>query len=139
MKHSLTNRALGVGGDANTTSVTVRLPADVVAYVDSHLNGRIKNRSEFLQHWAQVGVRVSMDDELTEALDWALDQSVQEPPTLDPKPEDGKPGDLVPVGFVDDPVGYKVLGASVPDPEQPLTELGQIRAAQLEALRSRVK
>lgn len=132
---SFTNRALGVGGDANTTSVTVRLPDEVVAFIDSHFTGRIKNRSEFLQHWAQVGVRVSDDEELSEALDWALERSVQEPRfeivgevRMEPEPMQAvflEPSDIV-VGVI--------------PPERPIPdELTTLRESQLEALRSRIR
>ncbi len=147
MKHSLTNRALGVGGDSNTTSVTVRLPSDVVAYIDSHLNGRIKNRSEFLQHWAQVGVRVSMSEELTEALDWALDRPVQQvtlslddygPVTITTEALGGAPdAETIVVQYEPPRMNLDDRIESVETTD--LSELGQIREAQLEALRSRVR
>ena len=128
MEHSFTNRALGVSGDANTTSVTVRLPDEVVAYMDSHRNGRIKNRSEFLQHWAQVGVRVSSSDELTEALDWALQESEARSPS--------------PALEID--TDLAVMTSSTEErwenpPPEPRDELTFLRETQLDALRSRVK
>ena len=57
MERSYTNRALSWRGD--TTSVTVRLPNPVVEFIDTHLDKTIRNRSEFLQHWAEYGRRVA--------------------------------------------------------------------------------
>jgi Arc/MetJ-type ribon-helix-helix transcriptional regulator len=60
----------------------VRLPEAIVAFIDSHLDyDEFANRSDFLQHWAAVGVRVMSDPELREALDWALDQERNNIPT----------------------------------------------------------
>lgn len=95
MKHSLTNRALGVGGDSNTTSVTVRLPSEVVDYIDSHFNGRIKNRSEFLQHWAQLGKAVTENPEIEDALWWALEEAEKEAHPLATIERDPAGGELI--------------------------------------------
>lgn len=137
MKHSLTNRALGVSGDSNTTSVTVRLPSEVVDFMDSHRNGRIKNRSEFLQHWAQVGVRVSSSDELSEALDWALEWSVQEITAATITPES--------LGVDAVEIVIPITGYEVPNvdgserPKPTADELATIRESQLEAMRNRLR
>jgi hypothetical protein len=40
----------------------VRLPNPVVEFIDTHLDKTIRNRSEFLQHWAQVGIRGEPDE-----------------------------------------------------------------------------
>ena len=140
-----TNRAANVRG--STTSVTVRLPDEIVAYIDTHLDDDIANRSEFLQHWAQVGVRVSMDDELTEALDWALDRPVQQvtlsladygPVTITTEALGGDPG-AEPVVVQYEPPRMNLDDRIDAVETTDLSELGQIREAQLEALRSRVK
>jgi hypothetical protein len=148
VERSYTNRAQNVGGDANTTSVTVRLPHAVVKYIDTHFNGRIKNRSEFLQHWAQVGVKVSESEELTEALDWALDQPNTRPidpvvsvtsaieyespyEEIEPPEREDFEDQVV---LLEEGVKWIDEGAS---PE--VNEVTAILNAQLEALRSRVK
>jgi hypothetical protein len=73
VKPSYTNRAIKWKGD--TTSVTVRLPAPVVEYMDSIPDPTLRNRSEFLQHWAVVGMVVMRDPELLDAVEWALGQA----------------------------------------------------------------
>jgi len=61
--------------------VTVRLPGPVVDYIDAHMTEQIHNRSEFLQHWAMVGMKVSENAEIAEGLAWALGLSdVSVPP-----------------------------------------------------------
>jgi len=64
--------------------VTVRLPGPVVDYIDAHMTEQIHNRSEFLQHWAMVGMLVSQNEEIAEGLDWALGQWS---PPRDPDPQ----------------------------------------------------
>jgi hypothetical protein len=73
MKPSYTNRAIKWKGDS--TSVTVRLPAPVVEYMDTIPDPTLRNRSEFLQHWAMVGMVVMRDPELLDAVQWALAQA----------------------------------------------------------------
>jgi hypothetical protein len=43
-----TNRAAGVRG--GTIPVTVRLPANVVEFMDAHLDENLRTRSDWLQH-----------------------------------------------------------------------------------------
>jgi hypothetical protein len=76
----LTNRAIGYRG--HTTPVNCRMADDMVAFIDQHLDyeGGIASRSDFVQHWTRVGMRVMEDPELTEALEWALDRPVQPDP-----------------------------------------------------------
>lgn len=78
---SFTNRAQKWRGD--TTSVTVRLPNPVVGFMDAVDHEVIRNRSEFLQHWAAVGTMVMGNPELAEALDWALSDLSPLPSILD--------------------------------------------------------
>lgn len=142
---SYTNRAAHVRG--STTSVTVRLPDEIVAYIDTHFGDDIANRSEFLQHWAQVGMRVSMDDDLAEALDWALDRPVQQvtlslddygPVTITTEALGGDPhAETIVVQYEPPRMNLDDRIESVETTD--LSELDEIREAQLEALRSRVR
>ena len=98
---SFTNRAARWRG--NTTSVTVRLPDPVVEFMDSHVDLVFRNRSEFLQHWATVGMMVSGDPELTEALDWALEQAEPPLPSLLEMP---MVEEELPVAVLEEPVAH---------------------------------
>ena len=90
----------------STTPCTVRLPDPVVEFIDAHLDTKnLRNRSEFLQHWATVGTMVMSNPELREALDWALDQV--EPP--------------VP-SILDEPVVEEVVVEYAEDPAQEVTD-----------------
>lgn len=138
MKRVFTNRAANVRG--GTTSLAVRLPDEIVAYIDAHFDEDIANRSEFLQHWAQVGVRVSMDAELAEALGWALERNVFGRHEYDwPVERPVQDSDPLPIVVV--PItGYEV--PNVDGSERPMPspdELAEIRESQLEAMRNRVR
>lgn len=134
----LTNRALGVTGDSNTVPMTVRVPKEVAVFIDSHLTEQIKNRSEFLQHWLQIAVRVGQDEELAEALDWALDRNV-----LEKDPWNWRDY------YTDVTLTTETLLQGPPKPVEfpPLsmddriegTELVDLQESQLEALRNRVR
>jgi hypothetical protein len=72
-----TNRAIKWKG--KSTSVSARLPDPVVEFIDAHLDKTwFRSRSDFVQHWVSVGMVVSRSAELSEALDWALQQ--EDPP-----------------------------------------------------------
>lgn len=143
VERSYTNRARGVVGESDTTSVTVRLPKVVVEFMDSHRNGRIKNRSEFLQHWATVGKMVGENAELSAALDWALGEA--EPTIVDvpmePLDPAGEPDGQASACKAEES-GSTPEPASEPPPIPPFStpdELAEIREAQLETLRNRVR
>jgi hypothetical protein len=84
----LTNRALRWRGD--TTSVTVRLPNPVVEFIDTHLDKTIRNRSEYLQHWAQVGMRgeeAEVEADVSHARHARRVDTPPPPPPPEPAPE----------------------------------------------------
>jgi hypothetical protein len=113
VERSFTNRATKWRG--STTSVTVRLADPVLAFIDSHFDRTIRNRSEFLQHWAAVATMVMADSELADALEWALGRE-QAQPELEPAPPEPAP---VPAAMA--------------------SEIDLIHEAQLEALRGAIR
>lgn len=127
----LTNRALKWQG--KTVPCTVRLTEPVVGFIDAHLHeDRIHNRSEFLQHWAQVGMLVGQNPELADALDWALGK--EEPK---PEPVSMEPMNAPLVNTMEYDSTPQVYENVNPEPE-PETPLQGVYDDILEKLRSRV-
>jgi hypothetical protein len=128
----LTNRAQNWRGQ--TTSVTVRLPDPVVAYIDAHLHeDRIHNRSEFLQHWAAVGVKVSEDPEIAEGLEWALEQS--DAPELKVFWDVVEaPAEEIAVVYAEVPVSSQLLNQPIQS-----SDLDEVYEGMLEQFRSKVR
>jgi hypothetical protein len=128
----LTNRAIGYRG--HTTPVNCRMADDMVAFIDQHLDyeGGIANRSDFVQHWTRVGMRVMEDPELMEALEWAIgkqDEVVKAPKDSATPTTDSIPGEISPTpAFV----------PTQPGVDSP-SEVDSIHEDQLEALRSRLR
>ena len=134
VERSYTNRARKWVGES--VSMTVRVPKPVADFIDSHFSPRIKNRSEYLQHWAMIGKLVSESDELDDALDWALGEaepSILEVP-MEPEPI-GIGGTIVEVTEDHMLVQAGNNGMILPGPD----ELARIHDDQLEALRNRIK
>lgn len=130
--------------------MTVRVPKEVAVFIDSHLTEQIKNRSEFLQHWAQVGVRISDDDELSEALEWALDREVQKPEwdwkqtyaevtiSTETLPAQPPPPDWAALASEQGPAVYEPPRLSLDDRIDG-TELVDLQESQLEAMRNNLR
>lgn len=141
--------------------MTVRIPRPLADFIDSQVDGtgQIRNRSEYLQHWAAVGQLIDENAELTEAIDWALDQPVQKPEwdwkqfygevTISPQMLNDGP---VQTHHFDPPVlAEEDLATAVPIPSDSVIvftenggavypdEVTAIQETQLEAMRNRVR
>lgn len=58
---TFTSRAAHLRGD--TVVVTVRLPRPIVEFIDGHQTEELRNRSDFLQHWAAIGCLLTEREE----------------------------------------------------------------------------